>query len=349
MSSLIANMLTALCGMGAYIYIIVKRGDTCKKSLIMSVILLFFMTICIFFNENCSGFDLFWIWCYLGIAMLMLEYSLSYNLVLMIYYCFIVYIVINILKGNASNSIIYTGSENNISVYLLLMLSLYFILKEENGSFAIKDFVHVVFGLLVSFWSASRAGALCFGIMLIFMILYYMKISGKKIRLIVLMAVALICAYFLLDRYAFILGNIQSKISKYGNTSLRTVIWKEYLSSATSSIQSFFFGPNTKDSTYYWLSFYGGNTHNSFLTLHANYGLAIFAIVIILLIKSIFVFLSNKKILSSLCLVLLILRSCFDWTSFPGIYDSIYYFAILVVLSQDWYFFDKKLWRVLDV
>ena len=50
-----------------------------------------------------------------------------------------------------------------------------------------------------------------------------------------------------------------------------------------SNVGNFLLGVKTSDGIYRWLSFYNGNTHNSFLMLHAKFGLLAFVLLMILI------------------------------------------------------------------
>lgn len=337
--SLIANMFPALCGCISFLYVLIKKSAYKYLAILISILMSVFMMISIIANGNCNLFDIIWIWAFMGIAMILFEYNLSYRLILFQYWCFVGYIILKIAKGDDPNTVIYVGSENNISVYLLLYLAVYFIVKEEKDQLGRLDFFAVLIGLAISMWSASRAGALCFAFLFVCLLSYYLIVSGKKIKVVILIVALVSISYYFVDKYAALMfGSFQNKIMNYGNSSLRTDIWKEYFYSATNDFGSFFFGPDTHNAHYHWLSFFNGNTHNAFLMLHSHFGLIPFIIIIPLLCRGIYVFWNKGRKISSICLASLLLRSCFDWTAFPGIYDIFYYLIIMILQSKSYFF-----------
>ena len=321
MPVLIANMLPAMCGLFSLLYLCVRKVKHVQTAIFISIILSVFMLLSMLMNRNCNFLDIIWIWSFMGIAMLLYSFEINSQFIMFQYCCFVAYIIFKIVSGVSYKSIILVGSENNISVYLLLYIALYLITCDNGKKLHNIVFLPVLLGLVCTVWSASRSGVLSFVLLSVLLIAYNMKKNGKKIKYIMLTAISMLVLYFIIDNFfASTFMNLQNKINNYGNSSLRTVIWNEYIHSATSSLYDFIFGPNTVKTGYKWLSYYGGNTHNAFLMLHSHFGIIVFAYILIALFVCIGKLYKNGRMLSAIAIGVLCVRSMFDWTSFPGVY-----------------------------
>ena len=88
---------------------------------------------------------------------------------------------------------------------------------------------------------------------------------------------------------------------------------------------------------YRWLSFYSGNTHNSFLMLHAKFGIVAFLMVIILLFAVLHKSIREKNYIMIVTVMVAIARIFFDWISFPGLYDILFWYMFLYTLDKKEY------------
>ena len=333
--SLIANMVPALFGFISYSYVILKKKMYIQTSILIAIILSLFMILAMMVNQNCDILDLLWIWSFMGVAMLIYSFELNSTFVLAQYYAFALFLFYKMISAVSYTNIIVIGSENNISVYLLLYFALYLLIKDCGSEYVYINYLHIIIGMIMSIWSASRAGTLTFGLGFVLLFIYNSVKTGKKLRSIIMIFLIILIIYFLFDNVLWsVLMNLQNKVNNYGTSSLRTVIWEEYCSASISNVENFLFGPNTQDSRMHWLSFYGGNTHNAFLMLHAHYGIIPFVFILGYLASSIVFCVKNGRILIAISIGLLMFRSIFDWTSFPGIYDVLFYVAILIFITR---------------
>lgn len=127
------------------------------------------------------------------------------------------------------------------------------------------------------------------------------------------------------------------KINRYGGTSIRTEIWREYILGVLSNAGNFIFGADTSNVMYHWLSFYSGNTHNSFLMLHAKFGIVALLMVIILLFVVLHKSIQEKNYIMMVTVIVAIARMFFDWISFPGLYDILFWYMFLYALDKEEY------------
>ena len=131
----------------------------------------------------------------------------------------------------------------------------------------------------------------------------------------------------------YLLG-LTEKLDRYGNASIRTEIWKEYLHGVLSNVGNFLLGVKTSDGIYRWLSFYNGNTHNSFLMLHAKFGLLAFVLLMILISVVIRKAIKEKNYIMIIVLISASARMFFDWIAFPGLYDILFWYMLLYVFDR---------------
>ena len=131
----------------------------------------------------------------------------------------------------------------------------------------------------------------------------------------------------------YLLG-LTAKLHRYGSGSIRTEIWREYKQGIEENIGNFFLGANTSNGTYQWLSFYNGNTHNSFLMLHAKFGLLALGLLIVLIFLVVHKAIKEKNYIMIIILLAASARMFFDWIAFPGLYDVLFWYMYLYILSR---------------
>ena len=102
-------------------------------------------------------------------------------------------------------------------------------------------------------------------------------------------------------------------------------------------MKSRFLGANTSNGTYQWLSFYNGNTHNSFLMLHAKFGLLALGLLIVLIFLVVHKAIKEKNYIMIIILLAASARMFFDWIAFPGLYDVLFWYMYLYILSRQNY------------
>lgn len=346
--TLIANMLPAAFGLACFAYVIMhKKQKYLQTALLMLIVMSLFMLFSMLYNNNCDVLDLIWIWAFGGVSIMLFTYRFNSKLVLFQYYTFALYLLVKILRGVPARDVLSIGSQNNISVYLLMYLALYYFFREiENGKER-YSIIPVAVAALISFWTTNRSATLCFFLFGGLLLFYNIFISGKGLKTILLTTGVFAISIFFIYKYydtisTLFLGSFIDKMNTYGYTSLRTEIWKEYIDSTTSSFTNIVFGPNTRDRSYYWLSIYDGNVHNAFFILHAHYGLMAFLGFSLLSIRGTIRFLQNGRYVSVIVILILSIRSFFDWTSFPGIYDVFYILIMLVAVTKNWYFITEE-------
>lgn len=342
MPDLLANFIPALIGLICFVYVFVKKESNVKEyAVVISLFFSILEIVGIAINNNNSFYDIVWIWSYMGVALIISSYNLNAKLLLMLFYGVAIFFCWFMVQGIAADAVLSIGSENNISVYLLLLLCLYFYsIREKNQ----LPYFPILLTLIITLWSASRSGLISAGLLLLGASLYnYTQIKGRK-NLIVFVIILAFFSYFVSsDSFNSLLEPMETKFRNYGTESLRSLIWDDYFNSAFSDPIQFVFGVKIFNYSNVWLSHYG-NPHNSFLNLHANFGLLGVFFVFFCFLKKFAKVLAQRDFILMVILVTLISRSFFDWTAFSGPYD-IFYFAILLTSFSKNDFKDKHLYR----
>lgn len=328
MPDLLANFFPALIGLLCFVYVFVRKDCNVKEyAIVISLFLSILEIIGIAINSNNSFYDIIWIWSYMGVALIIGSYNLNAKLLLILFYGVAIFFVYCMMQGIAADDVLSIGSENNISVYLLLLVCLYFYsIRKKNQ----LPYIPILLTLVITLWSASRGGLISVGLLLVGASLYnYTQIKGRKNLIIFLIILALFSCFFGIDSFNSLLEPMETKFRNYGAESLRFLIWNDYFNSALNDPIQFVFGVKIFNFSNVWLSHYG-NPHNSFLTLHANFGMLGVFFVFFGFMKKIIDILVQRDFVFFVILAALISRSFFDWTAFSGPYDA-FYFAILLM------------------
>lgn len=235
------------------------------------------------------------------------------------------------------------GSQNSMSTIYLFFIFLHIINLYKNKqkiSFILLVFLGF-FYLFLGIWTASRASLLCAIVFILFVFLdRFIKVQKKILFLSVTFVLFFLgfCLIWIIIPDVFI--NLIDRLKYYGLSSARTDIWMEYFELIIHNPLYFIFGGNIH--LVLSASMYGANLHNSFLILHAHYGI-IPLLVILTYFTIIFIKLARKRniILLNIFVVYLV-RMLFDWVSFAGLLDVIAYLLIIVIPSRKVLYYQKE-------
>lgn len=334
--SLVANFLIALVGLCALAYGILKKGINGINSylILVGVLYTILMIISLLYNGNADYMELLWIWSYMGIAILTYEFGISKRVYWCVAYLIIALICIYIIRGGAANNLLSMGSQNNISAYIIFFVIMGYlsVMKEKK---TIKYFASFL-TLAICLWTGSRAGIISAFLLLAGTFLYnFFAIKGQKAQSLVKWCALIGFAVWAVNHFfgKYLLG-LSAKLVRYGSGSIRTEIWREYIQGVLSNVGNFFLGPNTSNRIYRWLSFYNGNAHNSFLMLHAKFGLLAIALLIVLMYQVVHKAIREKNFIILIVLLSASARMFFDWIAFPGLYDVLFWYMFLYVLHK---------------
>lgn len=294
------------------------------------------LSICMFasilYSGN-AGFDnILWIWAYSGVAMLIVEYGVSKPVGLIVFWGVVLFVLAYIFSGRSPQEFYLFGSANVINAVVLFAYFIYFVSitnqADKPGLNVIPPFVF----LFVSIWSSSRSGLVVAAFLFLGVFLLNSTARKRRNRIVGFLSIIAIIGLMLVywDSILAAVGeDMIAKTERYGMESVRTRIWSEYINVAFSNIGDLFLGV-THDDPFKTplLSYWSGNTHNSFLMLHSKYGMLGFLIVIASLFKHIFRDYRQKKYYDLFILSAVFVRAFFDWVAFPGIYDIVFFWFI---------------------
>lgn len=331
-NSMLINLLLMIIGILALAFVFIKKHKSIGSIAIVGIVLSCLLILSTLYNNNSDMFDLLWIWVYLGLAALLYHFPLSKKNMRFTFY-FVLFIYASfMLRGADASEVFYSISANNISVYLIFSLSLYFIsLRETEGKVSLP-YIPIIAVLIVTAWTGSRAALLTMLFFLITVVMYNLLYINKMkfSSFIKVTALVMVIFVFIDTLAANYLTNLLYKLDRYGMESSRTLIWDHYISAALDGLGSFVFGVSTENSRYAYLR---ENLHNAFFMLHAKYGVMGFLLIITCIFGTCWNLIKKKEFAYLIIIASLCIRSLFDWTAFPGCYDIFFFYCIFYFLG----------------
>jgi O-antigen ligase len=328
MPDMMANGLIAFTGLLCLAFAMLNKKLS-TGYLLTALMLSVIMVMCMLFNGNASSLEVMWIWCYLGAALILAQFNVSSKTLSVVLIIVTLIYGRQIVLGVDATDAIGSGSGNNISTYILFYVILLYMKRyEENKSIS---YWPCIIAIILSIWGNGRAGILASGVLFV-LIFFYDYIFVKKakpstlIKITMLALIALVIMYFYFDSY---IEDLLEKFDRYGYSSVRMEIWSEYFNSAFSSIGNFFFGVPPQAGKTPLLFYYSGNPHNAFIMLHSKFGFIGVLCVLFLLIRTVARFLQKKEYVYLILIVVWFIRSMFDWTGFPGIFDVLFFYFVI--------------------
>lgn len=250
----------------------------------------------------------------IGISVLMILYPFGYKSGLVVFYLSAFMLIYRISIANSRR--ILTSSANYVSVVLLLAVFFYYIsIENSKRRFRLIDILPAALCLILSIWAGGRGGILSCTFLLAMILLHYMRsITNKNAKrtLILIVILLVVCAVLYYKNFNIIdsfmgLGKWRSRGT---NNSARVRIWMAYFSKVKESLLYLVFGaPLNKIPI---LISYSGNTHNSFIQLHAHNGLIMLAAIVVMIWKAGAFYLKQKKYLVLIMMITIIIRGLSD-------------------------------------
>ena len=335
-SDIVRNVIKVIPGIIGLMYSAVKVDrNVFNRGLTLSFSLTLCMCFSMVYNQNADPAEILWIWSYMGLSMILYQFTLRPMIMQIVFYCVALYFVFLALQANvnavdiANNLIV-----NTISTFCIFALFIYLLSNYRIGKARIP-YLPILLILFISLWTATRSAILCMG--WLFLWSFFFNFKGKSIhfgQVLVVIAVISLMIYFYNNLYSHFGANLMAKLDRQGVESARTGIWRDYIEATFGSHGNLLFGPSYLNPTYGNFHQYSGNAHNAFLMLHSRYGLVGFIIVIYNLIIAIAKMIKKQELFLLLLLSLIIIRSMFDWTAFPGAYDIIFYFFLIYATTN---------------
>lgn len=327
------NMIKAIAGLACLgSSVVFGSWKFTSKCIGIAFFLSILMSVSILYNENARFVNILWIWAYMGSAMLLYEYGVIKIYTQTTFYAVCALFFFLFLTGGLDVTKILThGSANHVSILCIYCMSIYYLSLEleKNDSAPLIPIILVIF---LSIVTGCRSGIVAAALFLLLILKFNWKnIRNKtqKTKYIILLIIGAIVVIYAgityLDQFS---EALTSKMDKQGMESARSAIWKEYFSGTFESIESFLFGVPTNQPKYPNLYYYSGNPHNSFLMLHAKYGLAGLLFFGFAIVKAIKKAQKNQDYILKYVIYLIVVRCFFDWTAFPGLYDVFFFYMV---------------------
>lgn len=312
----------AIVGCSIFAWVIFNNYSICKKLLKPVGLFVFFAVIAILYVKNVAfyylGFVLGHIGVSLGLALTREENSINYKFwfVIMIILYFTFY-----LSNKTFDTMYNLASENMVSIYLLLLFYLYYRSKYKT-KFATAFLATV--SLIIGCLSGSRTGIGCLLILYIGLIfIYLLKMNNGNLFLFPVALAGVIGTLAIV-----FLGS--SIIQEVFYDSPRMYIWNLYIAQL-NNIKNVFLGVSFSTNQTY--ASYYNNLHNTFMNIHARFGLIPLITIIFMIFQCMKNSIKERKWYIVLFMSLYILRSLTDNTSFSGPLDilifTIYFDMIL--------------------
>lgn len=270
---------------------------------------------------------------FIGIALL--KNDLTIPIVRIFVYSFIIFYFYQIFVGVNRIAFFTRGSQNGLTIHLLLLIVLYYISQWQNN--CKYDIIPSFLFVLIAAWAKGRSGFFTSVILLLIILTNNIKSVRKKyLRILVIGLICLFVVILLNEFFSteilneLFISPISSRFSSEGIDSPRSLIWKEYFSVMGSNFSDLLFGVPYREVPI--IRQYNNNPHNSILYMHSQYGLMMMLINIILILNFSFRYFKTNIFLLGLFGVLL-LRSSTDIIAFPGIFDGIIYYFLFLPFS----------------
>lgn len=204
-----------------------------------------------------------------------------------------------ITRGNTAR-VFLKASNNFVSVYLLIPAVMYYLFaarqKDKTSLFP------AVIVWILSLYALGRGGIIASTALLLSIILFgnrdetseNKKKRRIKVLLIVLIVIVAVTSLFF-TRWVSFLGNFEllQRFSNYElNDTGRFVLWEDYKNHCITKKSNILWGVRIQELIAYYK--FNGNLHNSYIQLHAYYGIIGFALIAYALIKNVRDALSTK-------------------------------------------------------
>lgn len=334
-----SEYISFFIGISGFLFLFKKKDFQTYIQNINIVILFgaffFLMLISIVYTQNITNLmEVVFQLKYVGVAILLLKYKINPMIIYFSFYTHVLFFTFHILNGTDPN-LLMKASRNNVSVVMIIQTSLVYISLVKNNKKI--TYLPALITFIISLWAIGRSGILSSVFLLIGVLLVSLKIENtkKNMTLNIVLILLLVIFFNIPTNTLNIVDNLsnnyeiayQRSLSKGLEDRARETILKEYIKEFDMNIMSFFLGVPFRDHSIF--AFYNNNLHNSYLRLHAFFGLAGFLMVLIGIAVAMKKYIKQKNILYFFIFGTILLRITTDTLAFTGIMDPlIYYFLI---------------------
>ena len=332
----LANTAFVFIGSFSILYSWIHKKNTCKLKFALIFVFLYtvFWILSFIYNSNSDLVEILWPLAFMGVGNLFINFRISDKLTGSLFIIFILIISFVIIVRGGADYIGGTSSRNNVSVSIVLFLAMHFIACYNNQKSI--TILFPILALIGCFLAIGRSGIILSLIIVFFFICFEYSNGEAKIRSIkllmgtIILLLVLFCLLLVFSPSLF--ADVLYNFEKRGIQSTRLIIWRDYIKQAILNFGNFFFGAKIEGTSV--LNQYHYNLHNSFLMLHAKYGILGFSMVVVLLIKTIGKLLHERNMYLLSPLLFVLFRMNFDYTNFNGILDIVMIYFLVYSLKQ---------------
>lgn len=318
-------LLTYYSALSIPLFFSFKKIFLPRQYIIAFILSLIFFFLSLIYNHNEDLLSLPIIIVVFVFSYFLIKYRPNYFLSQLIFYTFNLYIIINWFVGILPLEIFSRVSNNNISSISLFLLTILAISARKDKY---DIFIPSIVFLFVAMYASGRSGvisALFLIVMILLKKLYY-SLKNKKFRNLISVSFIVIILVLILSYYSEIYEPVLNRFKSMTiQEDGRYQIIIEYIKSL-GNVANLLLGTNKMSLSY--LQYYNGNTHNSFINLHANFGLIAFVLIFYYSIKAIIYYAKNNYMYLIFFLTIII-RITFDMLSFIGLFDTLFLFFVL--------------------
>ncbi|MDE6873033.1 MAG: hypothetical protein K2P87_01040 [Lachnospiraceae bacterium] len=313
---------------------------------LVGLVLLFVLSgvLNILFVGNTSVFDIVFLVFFAGIYQLLVDDELDERFILAAIYLDCLLVAFTIIKTGLGKPIFGELSNNFVSVLLFLPTIVYYIRQEYyHKKISILPALAVT---LTCFLAMGRAGIITSAVLLFFIVLYatFSDKNWDNARRLALFRVGVICtAFVLLGVFLLFLDKLLAitvfaRFSRYGMYGTgRMGIWEEYISTMAKDVKSILLG--VEYSQLPLMVRYRNNLHNSFLNMHADYGILVLFYIIYMFASNCFRCIRAGKWIYLSVMTVLFVRACTDKLFGGGAAATCILIFVLLHIR------DKGLWK----
>lgn len=310
------------------LYFMYNKYDENKKNIVIIILLMVFMFVSSVHTGNKNLYGIIMSTSYFLMGLNIVNTKLDLRIFTVSFYLHAAILLFSLLITEDANTIFNNISRNYISVIMLLQYSLLYLAHYMRGK--VIGIAPSFLVLFVAVLSMGRSGIISASILFVgsLFILYkqqrdHVFLIRKEIKVLIFI-IAGITLFAIFSDKVNILDNFETIIRRLENLNIsenvRMDILMEYIR-RLSRLDNLLLGVDLSKVPIFrrW----DLNLHNSFLHLHANFGIMGVLLVLFGFAKSAYYFLKGKEFLLLVLLASLIFRSLTDKLAFSGIFDSI--------------------------
>lgn len=316
----ISNISMIMFSILSLIYVIFNKF-TYKVLSILTIIVLILVFISSQ-NDNFASLKIYFLpFMYIFVGLIVLNFKLNYKIVFLGFLAISLFFIFHFPTGIGSR-LFADSSRNYHSVYMLFMTSILYISYIQNNKKL--PITPAFISFIICLWSLGRSGIIT-SLIILLLVIFYNIFTAKlynKVFSTVIISISIILILSIIYLFQFnIIDNYLWGFTEKGITDKsRGTIIEEYIYLLGQNFHNIFYGvPIEGNLTFYR---YGYNLHNSFLRLHALFGLPGFVIILFAIIRSGYHLLKKNKFLF-VVFISILLRISTDQAAFFGLMDII--------------------------